>query len=259
MNKPIHFEKAGKGKPLILLHGFPMNQKVWQEFSPLLSESFAVYTPDLPGFGKSPMSEGDFTLADVARRMNQWVEDQRLAGAVIIGHSMGGYVALEMVRQAPAQFSGLGLFHSTALPDNDEKKESRTKVVKFIDDNGVLAFTSNFIQPLFAEENHPAVSFVKDVTVEASKEAVQGYTKAMRDRRDNTDVLRNFKGEVLMIGGEKDKGIPADSLRSQSGLNNKTTLHIFPGVAHMGMFEKREETAAIVKAFLLKIYQPDRA
>lgn len=256
MDEEISYKKHGSGPPLILLHGFPMNRTIWNAFADRLSTDFTIYTPDLPGFGDSPLLAGEFSLSQVASVMNDWVKENHIVSPAVIGHSMGGYVAMEMVRQSPLSFSALGLFHSTAIDDSAEKKESRTKVLQFVDDNGVLAFTSNFIQPLFADQNHPAISTVKEITIQASAEAVKGYTRAMRDRDDTTEVLRAFGGPVLIIGGDSDKAIPADSLIKQGGLNKNISVHILADTGHMGMVERLDETSGIVRDFLLKIDQP---
>jgi pimeloyl-ACP methyl ester carboxylesterase len=252
MNAEIYYRKSGKGPAVVLLHGFPMNHQVWNDFAVELSHNYTVYTPDLPGLGRSPILPGQFTLQDVARTMNVWLEEHGIASPVLIGHSMGGYVALEMARAYPLRFKGLVLFHSTSVEDSAEKKESRTKVVKFIADNGVLAFTSNFIQPLFADPNHSAVSSVKDITVQATAEAVCGYTEAMRDRRDNTEFLSHYARPVLLIGGDKDKGISTESLTLQAKSNAMAELHVLESTGHMGMFEKKEESLKVISAFLFK-------
>ena len=256
MEETIFYKKVGSGPAVIMLHGFPMNSSIWDEFAGRLAEEYTVFTPDLPGFGKSPLLSGNFSISDVASVMNKWVSDHQISSPALIGHSMGGYVALEMVRQSPLSYSGLGLFHSTALADSEEKKESRTKVLQFIDDNGVLAFTSNFIQPLFADQSHPAVDSVRDITIQSSAEAVKGYTRAMRDRENNTDILSAFGGPMLIIGGDADKGIPADSLNKQGALGKNISVHILASTGHMGMAEKPEETLDIVREFLRKIDQP---
>lgn len=254
----IAFDTYGDGPAVLLLHGFPMNRKVWRQFADKLGKDFKAYTPDFPGFGESPALTGDTSLDVIADTMLRWMDKRGIASAPLVGHSMGGYVALEMVRKAPQRFPGLCLFHSTAMADSEEKKESRTKVLKFIDDNGVLAFTSNFIQPLFADGNHPAIARVKDITTEATAFAVKQYTVAMRDRRDNRDVIAGFPGAVLLLGGDQDKGIPTKSLMDQASLNSKATAEILVGSGHMGMFEKEEESLRIVQSFLMKIHQPER-
>lgn len=247
----ISFQQRGAGRPVILLHGFPMDQSVWDGFAETLSNQYTkIFTPDLPGFGKSELLSPGFSIADVADRLFDWINEQGLSNSVVIGHSLGGYVALALVEKNPQAFAGLGLFHSTAYADNAEKKQSRTKALEFIDKNGVLAFTSNFIQPLFANPAHPAIQTVKRITARASTESVTGYTLAMRDRPDRTHVLSDFKKPVLFIGGEKDGGIPAESIRTQSALCSDAYVHILDDVAHMGMFEKQREAEAIIRAFL---------
>lgn len=246
----IHFKKSGAGPALVFIHGFPMNRKVWEQFEAAFTRKYTVYTPDLPGFGASEILPGEFSLVDVAAAMNTWITAERIDRPVLVGHSLGGYVALEMVRQAPQQFAGLILFHSTAYGDSVEKKESRTKVLKFIDDNGVLAFTSNFIEPLFVNPCHPAIPFVKDISMAAPVDVVKGYTKAMRDRPDNTRVIAGFDRPILILGGESDKGIPPDSLVEQARLNPKAAVTILPDAAHMGMFEGKDASVERIFEFL---------
>lgn len=246
----LSVQRRGTGKPVILLHGFPMDNTVWNDFAEALSNHYTVFTPDLPGFGKSELLAPGFSIADVAERLSVWMTEENLVNCPVIGHSLGGYVALALVEKNPQAFSGLGLFHSTAYADNDEKKQSRTKALEFIDKNGVLAFTSNFIQPLFANPAHSAIQTVKRITEKASTESVTGYTLAMRDRPDLTQVLSDFKQPTLFLGGVKDGGIPAESIRKQAALSINPHVHILDDVAHMGMFEKPEETLAIVRAFV---------
>jgi len=245
----IFSEVRGEGTPVILLHGFPMNHSVWKIFATTLAQKYKVYTPDLPGFGQSQLLS-PLTLDTVAVRLTQWFTENKINKAVLIGHSLGGYVALAMVEKNPQLFSGLGLFHSTALADTAEKKESRTKTVEFINKNGVLAFTSNFIQGLFADPNHTAIASVKDITVKSAEETVIAYTLAMRDRPDRQQVLKSFEHPILLLGGEKDQGIPSESLRSQAQNCHLPDLHILPEVAHMGMFESPGETTEIVSRFI---------
>ncbi|HOX81800.1 MAG TPA: alpha/beta hydrolase [Chryseolinea sp.] len=246
----LSFKQYGQGKPIILLHGFPMNQNVWNDFAPLLSDTYKVITVDLPGFGKSPLPQLPFTIDQVADSLITWLSSENILGSTVIGHSLGGYVALAMVEKRPELFTGLGLFHSTALADSEEKKESRLKVVDFIAKNGVLAFTSNFIPPLFAHQNHIAIASVRNMAVQSTHDAVLGYTLAMRNRPDRTSLLKKLKIPVLFLAGEVDPGIPVDSILSQSKLCKSAQVHVLKQVAHMGMFEKPEASMLIIRAFV---------
>jgi pimeloyl-ACP methyl ester carboxylesterase len=252
--KAVSYSVSGSGQPLILLHGFPMNHLVWNEFVPPLAQHFTIYTPDLPGFGESELPPVPYSLEDIADRMLQWIDDAGISNSVIIGHSLGGYVALAMVRKRPEIFAGLGLFHSTALPDADDKKQSRTKTMDFVRRNGAPAFTSNFIQPLFADPNHPAIGKVKALSIEAHEETVVGYLGAMRDRPDSKDVLEKFTRPILFLAGRKDPGIPSDSIVQQAKVCKGPVVDILEKSAHMGMFEEPEKARLVVQTFVKDCY-----
>lgn len=233
----INYREQGSGRTVILIHGFPMNQQVWNDLAEKLSDSLRVVTIDLPGFGKSTGLNDGFSLNDVAMEVLGWIRSRKYDNPVIVGHSLGGYVTLALAARDMNALSGMCLFHSTALADSSEKKQSRDKVLEFIEKQGVQAFTSNFISQLYADPQHSSIPKVKNIAVQSSKEAVVGYTKAMRDRQDHTDVLRSFPKPVLFLAGEKDPGIPKDTILEQAALNSHAEAVILPEVAHMGMFE----------------------
>jgi pimeloyl-ACP methyl ester carboxylesterase len=242
--------QRGKGKPIIFIHGFPMHQAVWDDFGEKFIDKYTVISIDLPGFGKSePLSE-NFSLEDVADEVIEFVLAHGLADSVLIGHSLGGYVALYMLEKRPDLFSKLILFHSTTAADTDERKASRNKVIEVVKKKGAIAFTTNFIQPLFADPEHEDIERVRQIAATTSAETVIGYTKAMRDRRDQLKTLISFKKPTLFLGGEKDQGISVESLTEQANATQKAQIHILQNVAHMGMFESAVEAASRIKEFL---------
>jgi pimeloyl-ACP methyl ester carboxylesterase len=252
----LFFQERGRGYPVILLHGFPFHQKIWDSFAEKLSENFRVVTVDLPGFGRSPSIKPPFTIDQVGDELVSWIEKNKLSGCALIGHSLGGYIALAVAHKKPSLLSSLALFHSTAYPDSAEKKISRNKVLEFIDKNGVESFTSNFIAPLFVDQQHPAISQVRAIAVQATTETVKGYTAAMRDREDRTDVLKSFNKPILIMGGENDPGISVDSINTQTSVCSTCKTFILLETAHMGMFEKEKECLSILQSFILKTQLP---
>jgi pimeloyl-ACP methyl ester carboxylesterase len=178
--------------------------------------------------------------------------DKNLRDIKIIGHSLGGYVALSMVKKHPELFAALVLFHSTAYGDTAEKKESRMKVVDFVKKNGAIPFTTGFIPPLFANPNHPAIEKVRNIASEASAEAVIGYSLAMKDRQEHVKTLESFENPTLFLAGKNDPGIPPESILKQAAHCQKPQIQILDDVAHMGMFEKPEATATEIKEFVSK-------
>jgi pimeloyl-ACP methyl ester carboxylesterase len=233
----LHYREQGTGPTLVLIHGFPMNQTVWDDFIKKLSLSLQVVTLDLPGFGKSPALPEGFSLDDVAAVVHSWLQEKKYKQPVIAGHSLGGYVTLALAQRDMESMAGMCLFHSTALADSEEKKQSRNKVLEFIDKQGVHAFTSNFIGQLYADPQHSSITKVKNIAVQSTKEAVVGYTLAMRDRKERIGVLRTFHKPIFFLAGEKDQGIPPDTIQQQVVMNQRAEATILPGVAHMGMFE----------------------
>ena len=244
--------QRGEGKVMLFIHGFPMHQAVWDDFGQRFADTHKVVTIDLPGFGKSPILPNAFTIDQVADQLVQFILEEKLLNVVLVGHSLGGYVALSMISKRPDLFSGLVLFHSTALADSEEKKQSRDKAVDFIEKNGVQTFTTNFIAPLFADPAHRAIERVKEIASQSTKDAVVGYTKAMRNRPDQTKTLKSFKKPTLFLAGEKDQGIPVDSIYKQAADCQYAEIHILHDVGHMGMFEKPEEVSVKIKHFLNK-------
>lgn len=249
----ISFKEYGSGKPVILLHGFPFTNEIWNDFAPALGEKFKVYTPDLPGFGGSEKPTS-FSIPEIAHQFNSWIHEKSLEGCVVVGHSLGGYIALSMADQEPELFSGLVLFHSTAKADTEEKKQSREKVIEFVDRNGVEAFTSNSVSPLFADKAHPAIDLIKKISAKSDAGSLKGYTLAMRDRNESLDVLQRFPKSVLFIVGKEDPGIPVESIESQSKLSASAEVHIFDHVSHMGMFEAKNEVLTAIGGFLRRAF-----
>ena len=251
---PISSREYGSGTPVILIHGFPFHQGLWEGYVERFSDQFQVITIDLPGFGKSPLLASTFSIDQVAEALVSFVTEKNISRATLVGHSLGGYVALSMIKRNADLFRSLVLFHSTAYADAAEKKESRMKVVEFVKKKGALPFTSGFIPPLFADQNHPAIGRVRNIAAEASSEAVIGYSLAMKDRQDHIKTLESYKNPTLFLAGKNDPGIPPNSIVKQAAHCQKPEIHILDHVAHMGMLEKPEETASKIKDFVLKTH-----
>ena len=127
----IHFFEKGDGQPLVLLHGFCESGRMWAYFSEKLSANFRVVCPDLPGFGGSPIQGEQISLEEVAVQLEAWMEETDIKNPIVIGHSLGGYVALALLELMGSRIQAIGLFHSTAYPDDEEKKGMRNRTITF--------------------------------------------------------------------------------------------------------------------------------
>jgi pimeloyl-ACP methyl ester carboxylesterase len=246
----VYIKEQGEGFPVILIHGFCETHAIWDSLAEELASEFKVIVLDLPGFGKSELLPIPFTLEEVSERVVQRLHQLGIKQCVVIGHSLGGYVTLAMAEQYPSLLAGFGLFHSTAYADSDEKKQSRNKVIEFVENNGVRPFIQSFVPPLFHNQKAEYVHQVVELAVETPKQSLIAYTKAMRDRPDRVPTVRNFPGKILFIAGENDSGIPVDLVKKQAEQAKNAHFYRFKNVAHMGMFEDEKGTTRCIREFL---------
>ena len=121
-NTSVHFTISGKGSAIVLLHGFLENNTMWNEITKVLSKRNKVICIDLLGHGKTENHGYIHTMEDQAEMVKAVLNHLHLRKYIIIGHSMGGYIALAYSKLFPQNIKGLCLMNSTALPDSEEKK-----------------------------------------------------------------------------------------------------------------------------------------
>jgi pimeloyl-ACP methyl ester carboxylesterase len=246
----IHHRVLGTGTPVLLLHGFCENNQIWGVFANMLSQRFQVIIPDLPGFGKSTLPATDFTIDDIGRQLWDWIDELKIKNPVIVGHSLGGYIALAMANQRMTEVPGFCLMHSTAKADTEEKKQNRNKTIDFVTKNGVEAFIKTFVPALFYNKQSPTMKDVFTIANSTPKETLLAYTAAMRDRVNRRKVLDDFDGPILIIAGEKDEVIPLETLMDQAVQMKKGRLSILSDTGHMGMLESTSRCVEIVTQFV---------
>ena len=250
----LFFTDHGHGEPVIFLHGYCETHEIWKSIESYLQKNYRVICPDLPGFGDSEMLQIGFSLREVADSIKELLDHLEISNCVIIGHSLGGYVALAYAEKYPETLKGFGLFHSSAFEDSAEKKKIRNKLIEFIGENGVEPFVKTFIPSLFNQEkldkNIAALEAVKELAYRTTVDTVIEYARAMRDRPERLFVLKNFKKPILFIIGDKDGSVPFEKSLKQSQIPEKAVVHILKDTGHMGMFEEEEESQIHVKEFL---------
>ncbi|HEV8511873.1 MAG TPA: alpha/beta hydrolase [Cyclobacteriaceae bacterium] len=246
----IFFRKSGKGKPVLLIHGFCETHEIWNGFAEKLSEAFEVFAIDLPGFGDSPLPATPFTIQDVAKDLLNWIDQENIRSPFLVGHSLGGYTALAMAKQGQEKISGLCLFNSTPYPDSDDRKSNRNKVIEFVKKNGVDPFIDTYVPGLFLDKKHPAIPDVYKIARRTSEETLLAYTSAMRDRPSSIDFLKEFQKPLLTITGDNDSIISVESVREFGHLAKTSWVHILENTGHMGMFEQPDKALRILSDFM---------
>jgi pimeloyl-ACP methyl ester carboxylesterase len=209
MQPKINYRRSSSEKnPLVLLHGFMESGAIWNKFFDTLGNARCVITLDLPGHGQTPQFAEIHTMSLMAECVKTVLDAENIAQATIIGHSMGGYIALEFAHLFPERTKQFGLFHSQAAAETQQGKANRDRVIDLLKQNK-KGFISQFIPDLFAPENvekfqseiQKLIEIAQTMTVENIIAAQLG----MRNRACRLDTLKNAKNPIIFIQGKHDK------------------------------------------------------
>lgn len=248
------YSDTGEGLPVVFLHGYCETSDIWSDLQQKLYRDFRIISIDLPGFGGSDLPEYTFSLKDIAREIKLFLDSIGVKEYILIGHSLGGYIALSFAMQFDENLLGLGLFHSSVFADDEEKKENRTKLMHYIGKNGVKTFIRTFIPSLFYKDNldtqADVIRSLKKSAESTSPESVIEYARAMRDREGSEDVLAKFSKPVMFIIGEEDASVTLEKSMYQVTMPKNSHFLRLAKTGHMGMFERRDQTAQFIKGFL---------
>lgn len=258
-NKKIFYRKEGNGNPVMLLHGFGEDGRIWNGQVEALKKDFLIIIPNLPGSGQSELLEGDCSMEDYAEVIKMITDKEEITSKPngtfsLIGHSMGGYITLAFARKYGKFLNSFGLFHSSAFADNQEKISTRKKGIDFIKKNGAYLYAETTVPNLFSDQtkkNHPKlVKNLIEIAGELSSEALIQYSLAMINRPDTTEVLTSFGKPILFIIGIHDNAIPLETSLKQCHLSQIGSVHFLQKSGHVGMWEEQKLSNQYLTGFL---------
>lgn len=249
----VTFSDTGKGRVVVLLHGFLGSHKIWANTIEHLSKSFRVIAIDLPGHGDTDCFGYVHTMELLAKSVKAVMDSLKLKKYVIIGHSMGGYTGLAFADMYPDNLKGLCLYHSSAYADSDEKKRDRTRSIKVVKANHKI-YTTEVIKNLFATKNFKylkeEIAFAQKIAAKTSKQSIIASLEGMKDRPHRDVILGLAHFPVMMVIGEHDNVLPSAQLLEQAELiKNKHVLYLEHD-GHMGFLESPKQSNAALKKFI---------
>ena len=150
-NTQISYTESGKGSALVFLHGFLENKNMWIPYEKYFSNKFRVITIDLFGHGKSENLGYIHTMEDHADMVFALLSDLRIRKATLVGHSMGGYVALAFAELYPDHLKSLVLINASSRADSEERKMNRDRAIQVVKKNAKV-FISMAINNLFSDD-----------------------------------------------------------------------------------------------------------
>ena len=243
----IHYNVEGKGSALILLHGFLESSTMWNSLIPNLSQAFKTITIDLPGHGKSGVFGEVHSMQLMAECVLEILKIEKITKAHVLGHSMGGYVALSLLKENSSLVDSITLLNSTPAEDSDSRKKNRERAVKLIN-KYPQAFISMGVTNLFTNEKAAEFeSAIKAMKAEANTYPISGIIaniKGMKCREDTQALLKNYKGKKVIITGQKD---PIVLLKNIKSIANETESDFYElSGGHMSHIEAKDDVLNII-------------
>ncbi len=253
-NSTISFTDSGKGAAVVLLHGFLENNTMWESIIPVLSKNRRVIAVELLGHGETDAIGYVHSMELMAEAVEAVLKSLRIRRVTLIGHSMGGYVALAFAEKHSEKIKGLCLMNSTSLADDEDRKALRARANKMVQNNFENMVRMSFTN-LFSE--HSRTAFKSELTLalkEALQTSVQGYMacqEGMRIRANRMAVLKNNGFKKLIIIGKKDSVLDYEtSLKEAEDVGAETVVF---NEGHMSHIENKSELIDALQQFVKSI------
>ena len=241
----LTYSVQGQGTAIMLLHGFPSSGSLWDKIVPGLAQSHTVIVPDIPGTGDSPLDGEEVSLEELAAIVPAILNDAGFDRCTLAGHSMGGYISLAVAELYPEKLNGVSLVHSTAVADDEAKKDKRRKSVALIRKGGKPEFIRGMIPALFSEAFKKAnPEALRERIAEGQKlpdASIIAFYNAMIARPDRMNILQNATFPFQWILGKEDGLIMWQSCLQQSSVPDVSFVVLYGDCGHMSMIEQPEK------------------
>lgn len=249
----IHYEESGSGDPLVLLHGFPLDSRMWEAQRADLSSRARVITPDLPGFGKSS-PPAPFTIESMADDIHVFLQAIGALPCILGGLSMGGYVALNYVLKYPSDLRGLILVDTRSEAENEQGKQGRQKMIDLVRASGPKAVADQMQPKMLSRdtvEHRPAqVRILRQMMEACPAKTIEYALAAMRNRRDVSGDLSSIKVPTLILVGDADSITPPSMAEAMQQKISGSQRLIIQGAGHMSPLEQPAQVNRAIRNFL---------
>ncbi|WP_304038921.1 alpha/beta fold hydrolase [Mesonia mobilis] len=246
-NIQIAFTVEGKAETIVLLHGFLESSTIWKNVVSAFKETHQIIAIDLLGHGKTEKLGYIHSMETMAETVHAVLSELKVEKASIIGHSMGGYVALAFAEKFPQQLEKLILLNSSTVADSEERKENRDRAKRLVKQNK-QAFISMAIKNLFTDENRNAlrteINALVEEAVQLPEEYIIASVEGLKNRKDRTEILQQYSGEKIIIAGKNDPVVPFKEIEAIAEKTNSTFISFEDG--HMSYLENEEELLKVL-------------
>lgn len=254
----LHVADAGRGRPLLLVHGFPLDHRMWRHQIEALAASHRVLAPDLRGFGRSSVTPGVVTMEQMADDLAAMLDALGITErAVFCGLSMGGYVAWSFFRRHAERLRALILCDTRAAPDSPEAAQNRLDTAQRVQREGTAPLVETMLPRIFgpqaAERCPEAVALAREAVLAAPAEGVAAALRGMAQRSDSRPLLGAIGLPALLVVGEHDAISPPAEMREMAQAMPRARLVEIAEAGHMAPLEQPGAVNEALAEFLASL------
>ncbi len=243
----------GKGRPVVLLHAFPLSHLMWEDFK--APSGYQLILPDFPGFGVTPLANKELTLAQAAQGLEKHLWEKGIVEPIILGGiSMGGYWAMEFIRQFPSKVVKILFISTRPGIDRQDAKQYRLKMAERVNKEGVEFLKSTMVPGLLGRttlSDKPEVAErLREWIQMTDPAAIALAQRAMAVRLDQNDLMSELKTPVCILAGQEDTLVPVAEAESLAKAIPSSRIQVLEHVGHLIPLENPERFQKILDEFV---------
>jgi 3-oxoadipate enol-lactonase len=252
MTELLRVHDEGSGFPILWIHGFPLSSEL---FAPQMAiGGFRHLRPDLRGFGQTPPAGGKTTMQSYARDLCDLLDARTIERAIIAGLSMGGYIAMQLLRDEPHRVAALLLLDTRETADSDDVKTTRYATAGEVEKKGISVVVESMLPKMLTkatlQANDGRSAAARRIMESSSSKGVVAALRAMAERPDSSEVLRRTTVPALIVVGAEDPITPEPDARRMASLIAGSEVAVISNAAHLANLESPGPFNQIVRGFL---------
>ena len=255
----IVYYVTGNGRPVVLLHPFPVHHEFWVSAAQALQSKYKLILPDLRGHGDSQIGEGPATMAKHARDVARICDEEGIGRAAFAGVSIGGYLLFEFWRQFRSRVAVLALCNTRAQAETPESRAARLKTAADVLDRGTEPFIETMLGRVFGKTTLASrpdlVEAARRMMLKMSPADVNQVQQGMADRVDSVLTLKTIAAPTLIVAGSEDAAASVADAELMKQQIPGAQLKIFANVGHYAVFEQANDAGVLLRQFLDSSYR----
>jgi len=244
-------DDVGDGPVVVLIHGHPFNRGMWAPQLAALRGQFRVITPDLRGYGASPVTPGTVTMAQLAADVSHLLDRKGIAGAALAGLSMGGLVVMELAAAEPERWWAYGFIATTAQRLTPDERTARLASARTMEEQGMRPVAEQMAARLFGPE--PGEQLTETIMAMMLATSPAGAAAAVRGRAERPDyqpVLKSLIAPALICAGDRDSYSTAEVTAELASCLRDPEVVVMDGVGHLPNLERPDDFNEHLRRFL---------